>query len=64
MRLNEYIEQVGDEAFARQFRIKLRTVKSWRLGDRRPRAEQARRIVAKTPVTYEGIYGPMQSRAA
>lgn len=63
MRLTEYIEQNGDEAVHRQLRgrirkLKVRTVKSWRLGDRRPRPKAAKAIVELTPVTYEGIYGP------
>lgn len=63
MKLTDYIQQVGDEKFARRFGWKTRKVMSWRLGDRRPRPEEAQIIVAKTPVTYEGIYGPQKGRA-
>lgn len=57
MRLPDYIKQVGDERFARQFKVNKRTVRSWRRMERRPRPETAQEIVEKTPVTMEGIYG-------
>lgn len=57
MRLPDYIRQVGVERFARQFKLKKRTVRSWMYMDRRPRAEKAQEIVEKTPVTMDGIYG-------
>ena len=57
MRLPEYIKQVGVKKFARQFRLNQRTVVSWIYTERRPRREIAQRIVKRTPVTMEGIYG-------
>lgn len=57
MRLADYIKQVGAKRFARQFGLKERTVMSWQYGDRTPRTEIARKIVKRTPVTMEGIYG-------
>lgn len=57
MRLPDYIAQVGAAKFAKQFKVKKRTVESWRRMERRPRAEKAQEIVEKTPVTMEGIYG-------
>lgn len=57
MRLPDYIEQVGAERFAKQFKVKRRTVESWKRMERRPRPEKAQEIVEKTPVTMEGIYG-------
>lgn len=57
MRLPDYIKQVGVKRFARQFKLKPRTVLSWRNMERRPRPEIAQEIVEKTPVTMEGIYG-------
>lgn len=57
MRLPEYIAQVGIARFAKQFKVKPRTVKSWKRMERRPRPEMAQEIVEKTPVTMEGIYG-------
>lgn len=57
MRLPDYIEQIGVAKFAKAFGIKRRTVESWKRMERRPRPEQAQRIVEKTPVTMEGIYG-------
>ena len=57
MTLVEFIEQEGDEKAARLFKVKPRTTKSWRLGDRTPRPKQARIIVKKSPVTMQEIYG-------
>lgn len=57
MRLPDYIRQVGDERFAKQFKVSKYTARSWRLMTRRPKAEKAQEIVEKTPVTMEGIYG-------
>jgi hypothetical protein len=57
MRLPDYIKQVGARRFAKQFKVKERTVVSWARMERRPRPEKAQEIVEKTPVTMEGIYG-------
>lgn len=57
MKLTDYIKQVGAARFAKQFKVKVRTVESWRRMERRPRAEKAQEIVEKTPVTMDGIYG-------
>lgn len=57
MDLKTFIEQVGDEKAAKLFGVKPRTVMSWRLGNRTPRPKQAKVIVAKSPVTMNGIYG-------
>lgn len=52
-----YLESVGDEKAAEILQAKRRTVQSWRLGDRRPRPEEARQIIARLPVTFDDIYG-------
>jgi DNA-binding transcriptional regulator YdaS (Cro superfamily) len=52
-----YLAAIGDEEAARRLGVKVRTVKSWRLGDRVPRPEQARAIVGRAPVTLDDIYG-------
>jgi transcriptional regulator with XRE-family HTH domain len=57
MNLADYIKKVGAEEFAKRFGVKPRTAYSYQLGDRLPRAETAQKIVAETPVTWEGIYG-------
>lgn len=57
MRLPDYIDQIGVTRFAKQFKVKPRTVSSWKRMERRPRPEKAQEIVEKTPVTMEGIYG-------
>lgn len=57
MRLPDYIQQVGVAKFAKAFRVKPRTVESWKRMERRPRPEKAQEIVEKSPVTMEGIYG-------
>lgn len=57
MRLPDYIKQIGISRFAKQFKLKPRTVLSWQRMERRPRPGVAQKIVEKTPVTMEGIYG-------
>jgi hypothetical protein len=66
MTLAEYIAKVGDEEFAKLFDVTPRAAMSWRLGDRLPRKETAKRIVQRTPVTWAGIYAqpPKEGRAA
>lgn len=57
MKLIDYIKETGDAKCAKLFGVKVRTVRSWRLGERFPRPAQAQVIVKKSPVTHEGIYG-------
>lgn len=57
MRLPDYIRQVGPAKFAKQIGVKKRTVLSWMYLDRYPNRVAARKIVDRTPVTMEGIYG-------
>jgi hypothetical protein len=52
-----YLAAIGDEEAARRLGVKVRTIKSWRLGDRVPRPEQARAIVGRAPVSLDDIYG-------
>jgi DNA-binding transcriptional regulator YdaS (Cro superfamily) len=60
MRLNKYIEAIGDAAAAELFGVKERTAASWRRGERRPRPEQAAVIVeaSRGKVSYAEIYAP------
>jgi len=64
MNLPDYIQKVGYDEAARVFEVKRRTVEAWRRGERRPRPAQANIIVARSPVTYEGIYGSGAKPAA
>ena len=59
MKLNEYIEMVGNEAAAKIFGVSVRRVVSWRLEYRFPRPEMALEIERMThgKVTYKEIYG-------
>lgn len=57
MKLPEYIKLVGDEALATMVGVTKFAVRSWRTGERTPRPEQARKIVEKTPLTMDDIYG-------
>jgi transcriptional regulator with XRE-family HTH domain len=57
MNLSQYIKLVGDAEFGKKFGVTRRAAMSWRLGDRLPKPETAQKIVAKTPVTWDGIYG-------
>jgi hypothetical protein len=60
MNLIEYIELIGDEKAAKIWGVEERTVQSWRLKERTPRPEHAKKIVDTSPVTYEGIYSIRQ----
>ena len=57
MKLPDYIHTVGIERFAKQFKVKPRTVRSWIRMERYPRPAKAQEIVEKTPVTMQDIYG-------
>ena len=58
MTLSDYIKEHGDQRCAELFKVKERTVASWRRGENFPRAVKAREIVAVTggSVTMAGIY--------
>lgn len=56
MNLSDYIEQIGDEAFALKFGVTPRAASAYRLGQRTPRAAIAQRIVEDSPVTWAGIH--------
>lgn len=64
MKLSDYIKAVGDAEFGKKFGVTRRAAMSWRLGDRLPRPDTAQKIVAKTPVTWDGIYGKAASRSS
>jgi DNA-binding transcriptional regulator YiaG len=57
MKLPEYIRQMGPAKFAKVVGVKERTVLSWLYMHRYPNRMAAKKIVEKTPVTMEGIYG-------
>jgi DNA-binding transcriptional regulator YiaG len=57
MKLSDYIKDMGDVKFAALIGCSKHAARSWRLGERRPRPEQARKIVKKTPITMDEIYG-------
>ena len=59
--LREYIESKGDQAAADLFGVPVRTVMSWRLGDRMPRPKTAQLIVERTEgeVSMNDIYLPV-----
>ncbi len=65
MKLNEYLIKTGDEPVAQALCVKVRTVASWRRGERIPRPEQALRLVdfAGGELTLADIYAA-QSEAA
>jgi DNA-binding transcriptional regulator YdaS (Cro superfamily) len=58
MKLVKYIEEQGDHVAARRFRVKVRTVRSWRYGDRAPRPAKAVEIerVTRRQVTVAECY--------
>lgn len=64
MRLHEYIRVVGVRGFARAIDERERTVKSWLYRDRLPRPETAQKIVERTPLTMDSIYGVEKKRRA
>lgn len=58
MRLRTYIEEVGDKKLAKRLKVTERRVNSWRLGQRVPRPDMARRIEKLTgrQVTFRECY--------
>jgi hypothetical protein len=62
MTLSEYIREIGPAAFAKRFGVKERTATSYMYGTRNPRPDLAQRIVARTPVDWDGVYS-LQKRA-
>ncbi len=67
MRLIDFISRHGDEHCATLFNVKVRTVASWRRGERIPRTRQAQYIVTITKgvVQFNDIYLPvMRQRKA
>lgn len=63
MNLSDYIKEFGAKKFAQQFGVTERAALAWQYRTRIPRPEIAQKIVANTPVTYEGIYGPPSERS-
>lgn len=57
MNLKDFIASVGDEKAAKMFGVKIRTAAAWRRGERIPHSTHAKRIMKKSPVTPDGIYG-------
>ncbi len=60
MTLKEWIRLVGDDQAARVLRIKPRTARSWREGQRAPRPKDALKIerTLRGKVSFSEIYGP------
>jgi hypothetical protein len=48
---------MGDVKFSELYGVSRRAACAYRLRTRLPRADLAGRLVAETPVTWEGIYG-------
>ena len=63
--LPEFIADVGDEASAELFGVKLRTIQSWRRRERIPRPDQAQAmvLVAGGRLSLESIYVLPESAA-
>lgn len=57
MNLPEYIQQIGATAFSRAVECSVSAAHMYRRKERTPHREIAQRIVDRTPVTWEGIYG-------
>lgn len=57
MNLPDYITKVGISEFAAQFGVSYSAAAMYRQGNRRPKPSIAKKIVARTPVTWEAIYG-------
>jgi DNA-binding XRE family transcriptional regulator len=59
----QFLAGKQDEVIAERIGVTVRAVQSWRLGERFPRPEQARQIIALLPVTMSDIYSPAGSDA-
>ena len=58
MSLSAYIEKIGDAKAAKLFGVKIRTVASWRRGERIPQPKRAAIIVraSRGVITLEDIF--------
>lgn len=56
MTLSDYIREVGVPVFAKRFGVSERAAESYLYGTRQPKPRLAKRIVAKTPVDWDGVY--------
>lgn len=56
MNLRDYICEIGDEAFASKFKVKERTARAYRLGERFPCRKVIDRLLKKSPLTLEDIF--------
>jgi hypothetical protein len=52
-----YLNTIGDSAASHLFEVPVRTVRSWRLLDRAPKRTTALRILERTKLKWEDIYG-------
>lgn len=66
MKLPEYIALVGDDAAAKLFGVKSRTVSAWRRGERRPSRRLMTVIVSATDgrITAADLLDPDEEAAA
>jgi len=61
MNLPDYIKRIGVKSFAEKFGVTERAALSWQYRKRLPRPPIAEKIVANSPVTWEGIYSDVES---
>jgi len=66
MTLSEFIDRHGDSECASKWGISERAVASWRRGERTPRPDQAKRIIAASGgvLSWDAIYGSPYPEAA
>lgn len=64
MNLPDYIKQIGVKSFAEKFGVTERAALAWQYRTRKPRSQIAEKIVANSPVTWEGIYSDTVLRSA
>lgn len=66
MRLNEYLSSRGDDVVAGLVGVTVRTVASWRYGERIPRPHHARKLVETSDgcLTLADVYASSEQAAA
>ena len=61
MELKEYIQKRGEENLAKELKVSVATIRSWRYNTRQPSVNQAKKLIKMTghALDWENIYGPV-----
>tara|TARA_R100000093_G_C1869910_1_gene50999 strand:- start:102 stop:326 length:225 start_codon:yes stop_codon:yes gene_type:complete len=62
MELKDYIEKRGEESLAKELKVSVSTIRSWRYNTRQPSVNQAKKLIKMTghALDWESIYGAVE----